>query len=110
MEVGGRHDEVGRVCVESIRVSSAHGGFDRARCAEVEATQNAVEAFSQALLEIVTKTEIQRQLSRNAPVVLEEHPVIERLHRVVDRVINLARVTARACGRNAEQERSEIAS
>src|SRR6185503_18302357 len=100
MEVGGRHDEVRRVCVESSRVSSTRLRFDRARRAEVKATQNAVEAFSQTLLEIETKTEIQSQLSRNAPVILEEHPVIERLHRVVDRVIDLARVTAGACSRN----------
>ena len=107
MEVCRRHDEVRRVGVERSRVGSAHLRFNRARRAEIEATQNAIETFGQTLLEIETKTEIERQLSRDAPVVLEEDSVIERLDRIVDRVIDLAGVAARTGGRNTEQERSE---
>src|SRR5688572_7552215 len=109
MEVGRRNDEVRRVCIEGRGVSRAYLRFNRARCAEIETAQDAVVTFGQTLLNVVTKTEIERQFTREAPVVLEEHTVIKRLDRVVDRVVDLAGIAARTGGRNAEQKRGEVA-
>ena len=103
------HDEVRRICIESSRVSRTHLRFNRARSAEIEAAQDAIVTFRQTLFEVVTKTEIESQFSRDTPVVLEEEPVIDRLDRVVDRIIDLTCVTTGTGCRNTEQERSDVA-
>ena len=53
-------DKVRWVCIESSGVSCAYLSFDWARRTEIEAAQNSVVTFRQTLLEIVTKTQIER--------------------------------------------------
>src|SRR5262249_53192672 len=76
--------------------------FDGAADGRVEAYDVAVEPFGGRAFQLPTHAEVERQLARRLPVVVEEEALINRLVRARGVAIN------EASGRDAQQERGEL--
>ena len=90
LELRGRENEVRRVCVKGCGVGSTRSRINRTRSVQIESALNAVVALRQRSLQFIAHAQVQRDLRRQSPVVLNEEAVIVRLNGVGYRVIYLA--------------------
>src|SRR5262245_2411133 len=97
VEVGGRDfgDRIGRV---SRLGRSLDGTGDGA----IEADDVAVEPFGRRVLQFPAHAEVERQLARRLPIIVEEEALIERLVRARGVAVNLA------AGGDAQQEGGQL--
>src|SRR5947207_10283371 len=74
-----RDQEVGRIRIVRGGVCGARCCLNGTRRAQIKTTLDAVETLRQSSLQFVAKSQVQRQLSRNAPVVMKEKTMIDAL-------------------------------